>query len=540
MADKLKELPGKALEWWNKFTSRQKTIIIAIVAIVIFTFAIIVYTFSRPQYTRLGTYESSKTAAEIVKILDDAGITHKESTDAMTIDVLTSQLSQANLAIATEGYVPDSLKYTDVVETGMSVTSSDREAMQTTFYEHQLENMFSKTMPVKDVSIKINRASNSGRLSDSDTDAYATITVTVTDDFNAANATAMAKAAATALGNDSTANITIIDQNFNLLFAGGDDYSSMGIASSMQELQTQAEAMVTNQVKKVLIGTKQFNEVEVSSHLSVDFSDYNERVIEYYANEGREVGMPSHEDTFTTESDGSVAGIPGTDSNTENDNYTGYDYLGTGGGSSSSEERSVDYQNNMSETNTVTPAGSIDYDNSSISVALIKYREYYEENVERQGLLEGITWEEFKENNRADVKQEVDADVVQMVAYASGIDASRVVVVSYESPLFYDKEGFFETVDTTDILSIVMIVLILGLLAFVILRSMGTKKKAAVEEEPELSVEDMLQSTPPEPEVENIDVETKSDTRKLVEKFVDENPEAAANLLRNWLNEDWN
>ena len=56
---------------------------------------------------------------------------------------------------------------------------------------------------------------------------------------------------------------------------------------------------------------------------------------------------------------------------------------------------------------------------------------------------------------------------------------------------------------------------------------------------PELSVEDMLQSTPPEPEVENIDVETKSDTRKLVEKFVDENPEAAANLLRNWLNEDW-
>ena len=73
-----------------------------------------------------------------------------------------------------------------------------------------------------------------------------------------------------------------------------------------------------------------------------------------------------------------------------------------------------------------------------------------------------------------------------------------------------------------------------------ILRSMGTKKKAAVEEEPELSVEDMLQSTPPEPEVENIDVETKSDTRKLVEKFVDENPEAAANLLRNWLNEDWN
>ena len=206
MADKLKEIPGKALEWWNKFTSRQKTIIIAIVAVVIFTFAIIIYTFSRPQYTRLGTYESSTTTAEIVKILDDAGITHKETADALTIDVLSTQLSQAKLAIATEGYVPDSLKYTDIVETGMSITSSDRENMQTDYLERELENMFASTMPVKEVAIEINRPSNSGRLSDSDTDSFASIKVTVTDDFTAANATAMAKTAATALGNDSTRN----------------------------------------------------------------------------------------------------------------------------------------------------------------------------------------------------------------------------------------------------------------------------------------------------------------------------------------------
>ena len=39
--------------------------------------------------------------------------------------------------------------------------------------------------------------------------------------------------------------------------------------------------------------------------------------------------------------------------------------------------------------------------------------------------------------------------------------------------------------------------------------------------------------------LEDIDLEAKSETRKMVEKFVDENPEAAASLLRNWLNEDW-
>ena len=78
--------------------------------------------------------------------------------------------------------------------------------------------------------------------------------------------------------------------------------------------------------------------------------------------------------------------------------------------------------------------------------------------------------------------------------------------------------------------------IILGVLAFVILHSMGQKQEVEVEEE--LSVESLLQSTQ-EPDVGDIEVETKSETRKMIEKFVDDNPESAANLLRNWLNEDW-
>ena len=53
-----------------------------------------------------------------------------------------------------------------------------------------------------------------------------------------------------------------------------------------------------------------------------------------------------------------------------------------------------------------------------------------------------------------------------------------------------------------------------------------------------LSVEDLLQSTQQE-ELENIELEQKSEARKLIENFVDENPEAVATLLRNWLDEDW-
>ena len=39
--------------------------------------------------------------------------------------------------------------------------------------------------------------------------------------------------------------------------------------------------------------------------------------------------------------------------------------------------------------------------------------------------------------------------------------------------------------------------------------------------------------------VEDIEYDEKSEVRKAIEKFVDENPESVALLLRNWLNNDW-
>ena len=39
--------------------------------------------------------------------------------------------------------------------------------------------------------------------------------------------------------------------------------------------------------------------------------------------------------------------------------------------------------------------------------------------------------------------------------------------------------------------------------------------------------------------VDDIDLQEKSEVRIAIEKFVDENPEAVALLLRNWLDDGW-
>lgn len=536
MADRLKEIPAKVLEWWNRFTTRQKSIIIGIAAVVVFTFAIIIYVFSKPQYTVLLTCETTTEAAEAVDILEGAGIAYQLSSDGMKISVDGTDKASASLALASGGYTPDDLALSDYISGGLSTTASDKEKFYQEYMEKYIIQTFSSMNAVKSVRVHLNIPEQTGTLSDEQRESSAYIQLELDGTFTSANAANMAKAAATILGNATTANITILDQDSNLLFAGGDDYSSAGIASSMQELKNTAESYMANQVKKVLYATNQFNSIEVTSYLDMDFSEYQESVKEYYANDGREEGMLAHQSIFESESvNGVDAAIPGTDSN---DSDVGTTYVTPDGSTSesSSTETDSDYLPNEFMSTRTENAGGIDRGSSSISVAAIRFNEIYEEDVKRQGLLDGgITWEEYKLENSADKRIEVDADFYSLVAQATGISEDNITIIAYETPIFYDAESL--NISWQTVASVVMLILILALLAFVVLRSM--RARSAVSEEEELSVENLLQSTP-ETELENIDVETKSETRKMIEKFVDENPELAAALLRNWLNEDWN
>ena len=67
------------------------------------------------------------------------------------------------------------------------------------------------------------------------------------------------------------------------------------------------------------------------------------------------------------------------------------------------------------------------------------------------------------------------------------------------------------------------------------------KPAEVVETEPELSVERLLATTRENQSLEDIEFGEKSETRKMIEKYIDENADAVAALLRNWLSDDgWN
>ncbi|MCQ2525906.1 MAG: flagellar M-ring protein FliF [Lachnospiraceae bacterium] len=531
MPEWLKNFLDKIKEWWLKFTTRQKAIIIGLSLVAVVVFIVIISVVSRPQYVTLITCETTQEASKVTGILTDSAIEYDISNNALVIKVRQEDLANAELALGASGYKPDSYSLADSQNNSLSDTMYDKRNRNQLYLETKLANDLKAIDGIRNAKVNLHIPEDNGTLIAKNEESSAYIQLTTDVSFNAGNATYLAKAVACFLGNETTANITILDEEGNMLFIGGDDYTQAGIANSMQELQSTAEAYIANQVKKVLYGTNQYNNVEVASHLDMDYATYEETVKLYYPNDDRTEGMIAHQETYDSENESGAGGVPGTDSNGEGQTYV---FQNGNNSSSSSSEKVTDYLPNEKGTYSTIPAGVVDYSKSSLSIAVIRYNELTEKDAKTKGLLDGISWAEYKLANSKDTKLEVDADFYSMVSTATGVPVESITIVAYESPVFYDNEGI--SVNWTTVLSAALFLLLLALLIVVVIRSMSSKKEEVQEEE--VSVENLLQSTP-EPVIEDIDVETKSETRKMVEKFVDENPESAALLLRNWLDEEW-
>ncbi|MCR4691107.1 MAG: flagellar M-ring protein FliF [Lachnospiraceae bacterium] len=534
MAERLKALWQRIVEWWNRFTPKQKTIIVTVAATVVLAIGILSYALTRPDYIVIARCESTKEASNIKEILDGGSITNKTSDDALTVYVLKKDESAANLLLGANDIPTEGYTIADVTDGGFSTTEADKQKRYVHYKEMKLETDLLANEQIKEAHVTLTVPEDDGTLISQKASSSASVVLELDGEMNTDQASALAHFIATALGNETTDNITIIDTVGNLLYSGEIMAGNGGVGGTSTQLaaKTQAEQLVKNEVRGVLLGTNLYDSIEVATNLELDFSSYERTKHDYSSPEGSTQGLMASEDLYNSESQGSTGGVPGTDSNGENGST--YVIENADNSSQTVTEESRKYLPNEFVEKQIVPAGLIKYDSSSISVTAKKLKVIREEDIESQGLLVDLSWDEYKAANSEQTKLTVDDDLYSVVQTATGIAKENITIVAYEVPTFLDKEG--GKFSLTDIVQILLIVVILGILAFVVIRSMRTQKEEEPEEE--LSVETLLQSTPQE-ELEDLELEGKSEERLLIEKFVDENPEAVANLLRNWLTEEW-
>lgn len=99
IVEKLKEFGNKISEWWNRFTARQKTLIVSVVAVLIIALVFIVSMLTRPRYVLLRECETTKEAAEVRDLLEGESLNYEISDDGLIVQVLEKDISQANLLL---------------------------------------------------------------------------------------------------------------------------------------------------------------------------------------------------------------------------------------------------------------------------------------------------------------------------------------------------------------------------------------------------------------------------------------------------------
>ena len=538
MPDRIRELLNSIAEWWKKFTKKQQMIMISSLLVVLVAVGILSFALTRPKMAIIKICENASEASTVQTLLKDAGIYHEISSDGMTFTIREKDSSAANILLGSNAIRTEDEALKEILSGSLSTTEADKAKLYKEYEEKRMARDLETLANVDKATVTLDIPQEDGTLIASEKESFAEVFLTLNGEMSEEQALGLARMIATGLGNKTTDNISIMDSNLNLLYSGGmgELATASGMTASQLSYQQKFENKVKGDIKSVLLGTGQYQGVEVGINLPLNFGKKTTKRKEYDIADGRDQGFLDRDQTYDESTTSGNAGVPGTDANGEDGNYMLQDDERTEQNISDS---SREYLVNETLTSEEEGMGNILYENASVGVTLKTYVKYDEDALRRDGTLDDTTFEEYRAQieGQGVQRQNVDAEVIDVIAKATGIDAERISVIAYQEPLFIPSSGSGRTF--SDYLEILLAVLIFALLGFVVF--MSTRKEKAPELEPELSVETLLQTTKENEEdnLEDIGFKEKSEARVLIEKFVEEKPEAVASLLRNWLNEDW-
>lgn len=232
----------------------------------------------------------------------------------------------AIMALGDNGIPAQAYSIDNVTDGSFSTTEADKQKKYQVYLEDKLKDHLEKQSYVNEASVDITMPDKDGTILKSKEEATAAVTLGLKDSITDDQAYAIARLVATALGNDTTKGITIIDKKANVLYSGGDSDTSAGLATSQLSYKQKLEEQVKNEVKKTLESSNIFSNIEVGMNLDIDFSKTETAQKNYTLPDGQtDTGLLDSESNYQSDATNGQAAVPGTDSNSDDTTYTTQD-----------------------------------------------------------------------------------------------------------------------------------------------------------------------------------------------------------------------
>ena len=535
MPEQVQKYLTKIKEFWEKFDAKQKKIFISGLAFVVIAIGILVFVMTRTEYETLISCATASEAAEVKGVLEaaDPQISYRITGNNKIFEVVKEDYQEA-FYLLVENDVPSSgYTWDDVTaNNSWSTTNSERKYQEKLLKESKIETILKTYDNIKNARVELSIPEESYSVLSKGEETTANVTLELSDSLPSGIGETLAKTIAYMVGNETTDHIVILDTKMNVIFSGRADSDNNSYEVTDQNKTTaQMEDSLSDKLNTLLLAVGPYDVATVVPTLIVDYSVTNTQKITYSIPEDREEGYKT--EYYYTYTEGSyTGGEPGAASN-DSEEGTTYE-LNDGGTTSYSETIQELYALNEVVEQIQGESGVIQLEDSSLAISLTMYKAYDEDVLRARGELDDITFERYKEDHDEIVPQEVPEDLYSFIEAASGIPAENIKIMINQIPFF--RGSVEEEFNWVRYVPLLVLAIIVGLLAFVVYRS--TKAVEVTEMEPELSVEALLEATKQQP-LEDIDFMEKSEARKVIERFVDENPEAVAILLRNWLDNGW-
>ncbi len=512
MAELVSRLRTQLLDWFNNTEPRKKWMIIGAIAITLIVALIMFLAISRTQYAILYRGLSQEEASQVSTKLDELQIKYQIQDNTSTILVDEKMIDKARMELSVAGLVTDSgFSYEDILsQLTFTQTTEEKNRLFLLAQQTDLAMALKSLDSVENAKVMLNVKASSSFLNLEEDVSSASVVLHLKPNktLNEQQVMGMVNIITTSVKGLTPEKITIIDQTGKQLNRIDDD-SNVGASSTQDELKVTVENRLDKNIGDFLAQIYGPDNVQVKSSVKLDFDKQVTNVVQFStpvegATEGLVRSVNSLKENVVNNTSGGVAG---TDTNTaEVPNFP----TGSNGASDYNKSQEIlNYELNELEQTITKAEGQI----TNISVSVI---------VNKKALVDEVLTEEHKQ------------EVINLVSAAAGFENTKNVVVVAQDFFQAPEVPLGEAPATLFNIPIWVYFVILGMVAvtalvvFLMIRRKSQSLKVAqeiIEEQEEL-------------EEINTDFQDKSSPKYQIEKFIDSRPEAVAQLLRSWLNDD--
>lgn len=528
MPDILVTIKQKITDLWSNLDKSQRIRAYVISAILIAAISTTILLMTKSDFVPLISSSDTKEIGEMTKILDDKKITYKVSDDRKSISVDKKNNDKAQAALVQQGYPKSSgMTFDDAFnKIKINSTESDKKKLWDEYMAKNLGTKLKMLDNVENADVTLVMPQQSIFVTgNQQTKATASVVVKTKGDLTPKQVNGIVKMVASSVENLDPKDVTVVDTNGNVLTS---DQTTADSGTSYQyDMTLKKKSELEKNLRDMFNGRfSNFEGVRVAVNPVLDFSKQKQTSNEIFIPDGMTSGaVISRKDSKETLTNGAQGGAPGVQSNPGTGTVPSYQ-TGTNGNSNyDKSDLTENYDYTKKQTDTEKAVGDVIPERTTGAITLL----YGDKVKDASGLTP-----EFLQQIKA------------IASNATGIPANNFSVSTLQvNPEVAATPTLRDTV--SEAIQKYGLFAILALLVLGIIIAMIPRKQKVLLEQPALAevaaaaapISPAFFKKAEDPELPEIQIDDSSEVKKQINKFVKENPDAVAQLLRNWLADDW-